>query len=242
MRKFHASLAVWMTLLIGPPRSSAAPAGPTFTKDVAPILYKNCAGCHRPGDIAPMSLLDYQSARPWAKSIREAVLSRQMPPWFADPKPRRVRQRSAAVPPRDFETIRQWVDSGSPEGNPRDLPPRRVRPRLDTWQARHRHRHWPGFRSAAGQRRVRVLHRAHQLHGGQVDSRGGDPAGEPAGGAPRARQPGRRMTTDRGRLRLHAFVSNQVGTGMSKTGCRGCASMRPCSMTPAPPRRPICRI
>ena len=57
----------------------------TFTKDVAPILYKNCATCHRPGEIAPMSLLSYKEVRPWAKSIREVVADRRMPPWLADP-------------------------------------------------------------------------------------------------------------------------------------------------------------
>ena len=121
MRKFHASLAVWMTLLIGPPRSWPAPAGPTFTKDIAPILYKNCVGCHRPGEIAPMSLLDYESARPWAKAIRQAVLSRKMPPWFADPK-----YSAFANDPRlsdqEIFTIKAWADGGSPEGDTRDLP------------------------------------------------------------------------------------------------------------------------
>ena len=57
----------------------------TFNKDVAPILAKNCQGCHRPGEAAPMSLLTYQEARPWAKAIREAVLLKRMPPWYADP-------------------------------------------------------------------------------------------------------------------------------------------------------------
>ena len=60
---------------------SAAPV--TFAKDVAPILYKNCAGCHRPGEVAPMSLLSYKQVRPWAKSIREVVAERRMPPWLA---------------------------------------------------------------------------------------------------------------------------------------------------------------
>ena len=66
--------------------SAAMAASPTFNKDVAAILYKNCVSCHRPGEIAPMSLIDYKSARPWAKSIRNAVLTGKMPPWFADPK------------------------------------------------------------------------------------------------------------------------------------------------------------
>ncbi len=100
-------------------------SGLTFTKDVAPILYKNCAGCHRPGDIAPMSLLDYKSARPWAKAIREAVVSRKMPPWFADPN-----FGSFANDPRlsdqDIATIKAWVDAGSPEGDARDLPAKPV--------------------------------------------------------------------------------------------------------------------
>jgi len=60
--------------------SGASSDSVTFTKDVAPILYKNCAYCHRPGEIAPMSLINYKDARPWAKSIREKVLDGTMPP------------------------------------------------------------------------------------------------------------------------------------------------------------------
>jgi hypothetical protein len=59
--------------------------GVTFDKEVLPILQKRCQDCHRPGEAAPMSLLTYQDARPWAKSIRQAVLTKKMPPWFADP-------------------------------------------------------------------------------------------------------------------------------------------------------------
>ena len=62
----------------------AAPA--TFNKDVLPILQKNCQTCHRPGEVAPMSLLTYTDARPWAKAIKTAVATQKMPPWFADPK------------------------------------------------------------------------------------------------------------------------------------------------------------
>ena len=57
----------------------------TFTKDVAPILQARCQSCHRPGEAAPMSLLTYKETRPWAKAIKEAVLTKKMPPWFADP-------------------------------------------------------------------------------------------------------------------------------------------------------------
>src|SRR4051812_25330778 len=64
---------------------AGVPASPTFARDVAPILYTSCVGCHRPGEVAPMSLLSYDDVRPWAKSIRARVTSREMPPWGADP-------------------------------------------------------------------------------------------------------------------------------------------------------------
>ncbi len=101
--------------------SSVAVAAPTFSKDVAPILYQRCVACHRPNDIAPMSLVDYKSARPWAKAIREAVLTRKMPPWFADPHYGKF-SNDARLSDRDLETIKAWVDGGAPEGNPRELP------------------------------------------------------------------------------------------------------------------------
>src|SRR5437868_3817064 len=88
---------------------------PTFTRDVSPILYKNCVSCHRPGEIAPMSLLDYKSARPWAKSIRGAVLTGKMPPWFADPKYGHF-SNDSRLSDRDRGIIRAWVDGGAVEG------------------------------------------------------------------------------------------------------------------------------
>ncbi len=94
----------------------------TFDKDVLPILQKNCQGCHRPGEVAPMSLLTYQDARPWAKSIKSAVVSQKMPPWFADPKYGHFsndRRLSAA----DVNTLVSWVDAGAPEGDPKDRLP-----------------------------------------------------------------------------------------------------------------------
>jgi hypothetical protein len=101
--------------------TSLAAAAPTFSKDVAPILYQRCVQCHRPNDIAPMSLLDYKSARPWAKSIRESVVTRKMPPWFADPHFGSF-ANDARLSTREIETIQAWVDGGAIEGNPRDLP------------------------------------------------------------------------------------------------------------------------
>ncbi len=94
----------------------------TFTKDVAPILFKNCAQCHRPDDIAPFSVLSYKDARPWAKAIREKVLSREMPPWGADPHFGEF-SNDVRLKQREIETIVAWVDGGAKEGNRRDLPP-----------------------------------------------------------------------------------------------------------------------
>src|SRR5690348_10553793 len=97
------------------------PSPVTFTKDVAPVLQNNCQGCHRPGEAAPMSLLTYQQARPWAKAMKEAVLLKKMPPWFADPHYGKFRNdRSMAQ--KDIETLVAWADLGAPEGNPKDLP------------------------------------------------------------------------------------------------------------------------
>ncbi|HEX4947809.1 MAG TPA: thiol-disulfide isomerase [Blastocatellia bacterium] len=94
----------------------------TYTKDIAPILYKNCVECHRAGEIAPMSLMTYQETRPWAKSIREQVVSRQMPPWSADPK---VGQwaNDPRLTQAEIDTIVAWAESGAPKGDDKDLPP-----------------------------------------------------------------------------------------------------------------------
>jgi hypothetical protein len=94
----------------------------TFTKDVAPILFKNCAGCHRPDYTAPMSLLSYKAARPWARSIKEKVLTRAMPPWSADSHYGEF-SNDTSLSERDIHTIATWVDQGAKEGDPRDLPP-----------------------------------------------------------------------------------------------------------------------
>ena len=97
-------------------------AAPTYTKDVAPIFYKHCTGCHRPNDVAPMSLLDYKSARPWAKAVREAVTTRKMPPWFADPHYGKF-ANDPRLSPAEIETVQAWADAGAPEGDPKQLPP-----------------------------------------------------------------------------------------------------------------------
>src|SRR6201981_533928 len=83
LRFFVAGLMVGVAALAAD--LTSAPASVTFHRDVLPILQKNCQGCHRPGEIAPMSFLTYKDARPWAKAMREAVLLKKMPPWYADP-------------------------------------------------------------------------------------------------------------------------------------------------------------
>src|ERR1700752_5537805 len=98
-----------------------APAA-TFTRDFPPILQKNCQSCHRPGQIAPMSLVTYDEARPWARSIKTKVESRQMPPWFADPKHGQF-ANDRSLSPRDIETFAKWADAGAPQGDPADAPP-----------------------------------------------------------------------------------------------------------------------
>ena len=94
----------------------------TFDKDVLPILQSNCQSCHRPGEVAPMSLLTYQDARPWAKAIKTALLNHQMPPWFADPKIGHF-ANDRALKEADIQTIVAWADNGAPKGNPADAPP-----------------------------------------------------------------------------------------------------------------------
>jgi hypothetical protein len=94
----------------------------TFTRDVAPILYKNCAECHRPGEAAPMSLLSYKDARPWARSIKEKVVTKEMPPWHADPHYQEF-ANDRRLTQAQIQTIAAWVNGGAKEGDPKDLPP-----------------------------------------------------------------------------------------------------------------------
>ena len=107
------------------PVSRAAGSGSakevTFSKDVAAIFYKNCAECHRAKDIAPMSLLTYKESRPWARSIKEKVINREMPPWSPDPKYGEF-TNDHRLAQKDIDTIVAWVDQGAKEGNPKDLP------------------------------------------------------------------------------------------------------------------------
>jgi len=93
---------------------------PTFNKDVLPILQKNCQGCHRPGEVAPMSLITYNDARPWAKAIKVAVVTKKMPPWFAEYGHFANDRTLSAV---DINTLVTWANNAAPEGDAKDAPP-----------------------------------------------------------------------------------------------------------------------
>ncbi|HKQ78480.1 MAG TPA: cytochrome c, partial [Blastocatellia bacterium] len=94
----------------------------TFNKEVAPIFFNNCAECHRPGESAPFSILSYKDVRPWAKSIKEKVVNRTMPPWHADARYGAF-SNNPTLTKAEIDTIVAWVDGGAMEGNPKDLPP-----------------------------------------------------------------------------------------------------------------------
>ena len=116
--------------------AAEVPKQVTFSKDVAPIIQAKCVSCHEPGSIAPMSLRTYQEARPWARSIKQRVEARQMPPWHVD---RSVGvqhfKNDMSLTDEQVETIVRWVDQGAVEGNPSDMPP--LKPVTTTlyWQA-----------------------------------------------------------------------------------------------------------
>jgi len=93
----------------------------SFNKDVLPILQKNCQLCHRPGEVAPMSFLTYESTRPWAKAIKEATVSKKMPPWFADPQFGDFRN-DPRLSEKEIKTLAAWADNGAPEGDAKDKP------------------------------------------------------------------------------------------------------------------------
>ena len=104
----------------------------TFSKDVAPILQEKCDSCHHPGTSAPMSLLTYKEARPWARSIKQRTMTRDMPPWHLD-KTVGVREfkNDISLTDEQIATIGKWVDEGAPEGNPADMSPPPTYPDTD---------------------------------------------------------------------------------------------------------------
>lgn len=130
-----AGLGAALILTLGlPPRPAAAQAV-TFTKDVAPIFYKSCVECHREGSFAPMSLLDYQNAKKYARLIRYRVSQRMMPPWHVDQTVGIQKfANDVSLSDDEIHTILEWVDEGAPKGDEADMPPRPDLPAGDAWE------------------------------------------------------------------------------------------------------------
>jgi hypothetical protein len=129
-------LSIGAVLAIAAPVFAADAARPvTFTKDVAPILQAKCQECHQPNSIAPMSLITYQEARPWARSIKERVATRQMPPWHIE-KSVGVQKfkNDMSLSDEQVDTIVRWVDAGAPQGDPKDMPPPKPLVTDNQWQ------------------------------------------------------------------------------------------------------------
>jgi len=108
-------------LVIGGAASGPSTATATFTRDVAPIFYNRCVECHRAGEVAPMSLITYNEARPWAKAIKQKVVDRSMPPWLASPENTHFKN-DRRLSQKEIDTIAAWVEAGAPKGSDEDLP------------------------------------------------------------------------------------------------------------------------
>jgi hypothetical protein len=127
----HVKQLIWvvaviaaLVLAIAATSSAADVPAPTFTKEVAPILFKHCASCHRPGEIgSSVSLLSYDTAKPWAESIKQQVVQRAMPPWPADPNGSAKFRNDPRLTRQEIDMLVAWVNAGAPKGNDTDLPP-----------------------------------------------------------------------------------------------------------------------
>jgi hypothetical protein len=119
-----------MAFLLGVALGTGSMAGgaetPTYHRDVAPILQKNCQECHRPGQVAPFSLLDYEQARKRADDIANVTEERTMPPWNASTTEGGPFRGARVLNDRERKTLAEWAEAGAPEGNPKDAPPPKV--------------------------------------------------------------------------------------------------------------------
>ena len=117
-------LVLSTVVFIGGASAEPAAATPTFAKDIAPILQRSCQVCHRPGSIAPMSLLTYEEVRPWARAIKQRTEVREMPPWYVE---RNVGiqkfKGDRSLSDAEIATIGAWAEAGAPLGNTAELPP-----------------------------------------------------------------------------------------------------------------------
>src|SRR6202453_3307473 len=135
-RSIFLSRSVWGAFALCGLATGAEPAKTvTFSKDVAPIFQAKCEECHHSGTAAPMSLATYAETRPWAKSIRERVVTRNMPPWHLD-KTVGIQQfqNDMSLSDQQIAVIARWVDAGAPLGDLKDMPPPKQWPNDDGWQ------------------------------------------------------------------------------------------------------------
>lgn len=121
-----------LTFIATPLLTGAAVDRPpvTFNRDVLPILQRSCQECHRPGEVTPISLLTYREVQPRARTIRDAVLQKRMPPWFADSQHGKF-ANDRSLSDADIATLVAWADGGAPEGDAADQPP--PRPFVEGW-------------------------------------------------------------------------------------------------------------
>ncbi len=181
-----------MTVLIGtraavPTRAQQPVAStPTFTRDVAPILFKQCVSCHRPGEIAPMSLMTYEQARPWAKSILKVISNGTMPPWHAD-APAGTFHNERVLTDAERKTLMAWAAERRAERRrERSAARADVRRGMGSGQTRRRSRDAGGLsRSRVGHRGVRILLRADELYRVEVGEVDRSEARQSRAGAPR---------------------------------------------------------
>jgi mono/diheme cytochrome c family protein len=135
-RMFRTIFSIGTAVAIAVPALAADAAKPvTFSKDVAPIFQAKCQECHQPGSIAPMALITFQEARPWARSIKERVATRQMPPWHIDRSVGVQKfKNDMSLTDEQVDTIVRWVDGGALQGDPKDLPPPRPVVNDNQWE------------------------------------------------------------------------------------------------------------
>jgi len=127
--------ALGVVLMSAAPSGAQTGASVTFSKDIAPIFQAKCQACHQPESIAPMSLVTYQQARPWARSIKDRVARRQMPPWHIDQSVGVQKfKNDMSLSDAQIDTIVKWVDAGAPQGDPKDLPPAKALVTTNEWQ------------------------------------------------------------------------------------------------------------
>jgi mono/diheme cytochrome c family protein len=134
LRRSLCVMAGALVLSAGVAAAQTASGAPTFAKDIAPIFQEKCQACHRPDSIAPMSLVTWAEARPWARAIRARVADHTMPPWSIDKSVGvQVFKNDRSLDDKQIETILKWVDAGAPQGNPSDMPAPRTWPEDQGW-------------------------------------------------------------------------------------------------------------